>query len=207
MASVTAAHVLEDFIECNNLYFNAIAIETVPEELRQSINKIRQLSKQFEECRHTLYRKRNLLLRNDDKVKLNPEMRTALLRKIERESTKLDDLLSQKMKFEEHVEHLIERNMKRFDEELTKQTEYRIDPMFPIDNDSQGEDSLLNNPAIDDMTEALIKYNHCASNSILTFFIGFRQRSGIQYRMMVYPHKTYRMNLFIVFAGKLLMVK
>lgn len=134
-------------------------------------------------------------------------MRTALLRKIERESTKLDDLLSQKMKFEEHVEHLIERNMKRFDEELTKQTEYRIDPMFPMDNDSQGEDALLNNPAIDDMTEALIKYNHCASNSILTFFIGFHQRSEMQYRRMVYPHKTYRMNLFIVFAGKLLMVK
>ena len=84
-------------------------------------------------------------------------MRTALLRKIERESTKLDDLLSQKMKLEEHVGRLIEKGMKRFDEELTKQVEYRIDPMFPVDNDSQGEDSLLTNPAIDDTTEALVK--------------------------------------------------
>lgn len=84
-------------------------------------------------------------------------MRTALLRKIERESTKLDELLSQKMKLEEHVEHLIERGLKRFDEELTKQAEYRIDPMFPIDNDPQIEDPLLTSPGIDDTTEALIK--------------------------------------------------
>ena len=148
MASVTAAHVLEDFVE---------SIEMLPDELRQAINKVKQLAKQFEECRHALYRKRNLLLRNDDKVKLNPDMRVALLRKIERESTRLDDLLLQKMKLEEHVEHLIERGLRRFDEELMKQTEYRVDSIFPPDTDSQIEEALLSNPAIDDTTEALIR--------------------------------------------------
>ena len=106
MASVTAAHVLEDFIE---------SMETLPDDLRQSLHKLKQLTKQFEECRHTLYRKRNLFLKDADKIKLNPEMRLALLRKIEREGGKLDDLLLQKIKLEEHVEHLIEKGLRKFD--------------------------------------------------------------------------------------------
>lgn len=164
MASVSAAHVLEDFIECMQHFLSWLAIEALPQDLRDIVTRIQALTQQSSETRHTLFRKRNLLLRPDsDQRPLDADMRQALLRKIEKEAAKLDSLLEAKVRAEEELLRVAEGQLKRFDEELSKQSEFHLQPSFPAQDYDADEgtaiDELLSNPGVDDMadSDALLK--------------------------------------------------
>lgn len=144
--------------------FTQLAIEALPQDLRDIVMRIQTLTLQSSETRHTLFRKRNLLLRPDsDQRPLDADMRQALMKKIEKESAKLDGLLEAKVRAEEELLKVAEGQLKRFDEELSKQTEFRLQPSFSARDYDADEgstiDELLSNPGVDDLADndALLK--------------------------------------------------
>lgn len=107
--NASAAHLLDDFLE---------SIEGLPAELRAQLEELANKDGQFEEARKALFKKRNLYLRAEEKG-LDTNIRTALLKKTEREQAKLVTIIDEKLELETRLYSLIEQHLTRLEMEMS----------------------------------------------------------------------------------------
>jgi hypothetical protein len=99
-------------------YIIALALETVPVELKTQLEALAAKDVQFEEARKALFKKRNLYLRAEEKG-LDATLQAALLRKTEKEQHKLLAIIDEKIEIEIRLQSLVEQHLNHFEVELT----------------------------------------------------------------------------------------
>lgn len=109
MASTTnASHLLDDYLD---------SLEGFPAEVTEQLRLIAEKDREFEEVRRAMFKKRNLLLKGEEK-KLEAVMQETLLRKAEKEGAKALQLIEEKIEMENRLAFLIEGHLKRLEGDL-----------------------------------------------------------------------------------------
>ena len=105
---MNAAQVLDDYLE---------SLDYPTEEIRRRIARITELGVQFEEMRKSLFKKRNLCLRAEDKG-LDAQLKATLLRRTERDGPKLRAVLEEKLSLERRLLQIVEGHLSRLDSRM-----------------------------------------------------------------------------------------
>lgn len=178
--SLPAIHIIEDFLE---------TLENVPDDIKPLWTKITNLQTQIQDLRHTLYRKRLVILKdasrstessivdpNKDETRNNQgapntpntkpplegDVKQALLKRVERDHSKLVSLIDTKLSLLQQLYSLLHGHLLRFQEAMTAQNEFVLESNFPGSSGQQEEErameELLTNPALEEPFESLIKY-------------------------------------------------
>lgn len=130
-----------------------VAIEELPDDLRGIVQRLHTLNTQIEECRQAIYKKQCLLLKTSpappqnsttnpphggeaksivlgegsDSQK-NDENTQQRMKKLDKDYSKLDDLLQAKSAGDRELQSLLEKTFRRFQREMSKQHEVDMSP-------------------------------------------------------------------------------